>query len=333
MVRVVVRSLALAAILSSISGSPGLAQGRGDTILEIDTENVVSYNSDVFDPSRFATDPGPTTLVATARNFGFVLAVGDIVAVNGKPARGTLVVRQQGINLSPTPNPGQAQADIVRTGVSDYLLEIQQAEGTPVGSIHTLGLSGGSAPLGAPLGNGNLTVAGGTGAFLGARGQMATSLTTPPLPPRAASVTEDPSMRRLNGGGKVRFLVQLIPMIRPEIVVDRNGPAIFHADFSPVSARWPARAGEVLIVKATSSGPTVNPGQPFPRDSWQEVNSLIAVLVNGREAEVVNKLGWPGLVNTYRVDFRVPDDISSGIMEVQLSVAWVAGAEVSIPVQ
>jgi hypothetical protein len=54
----------------------------------------------------------------------------------------------------------------------------------------------------------NLAITGGTGAFLGARGQMgfAAILT----PPRAASVTEDPSQRRLHGGGALRFAVQFM---------------------------------------------------------------------------------------------------------------------------
>jgi hypothetical protein len=41
-------------------------------------------------------------------------------------------------------------ADIVRTAVTELLLKIQQADGNPVGNVHTLGLSGGAAPLGAP---------------------------------------------------------------------------------------------------------------------------------------------------------------------------------------
>ena len=64
-------------------------------------------------------------------------------------------------------------------------------------------------------------------------------------------------------------------MSRPAIVADAAGPAVFHADFSPVTAAKPAKAGEVLIAKATGLGPTrpgVIPGQPFPTDPIQEVN-------------------------------------------------------------
>ena len=97
-----------------------------------------------------------------------------------------------------------------------------------------------------------------------------------------------------------------------------------------------ARAGEIVVARATGLGPTrpgVNPGQPFPVDSQQQVNSPVEVLVAGRAAEVVNKLGWPGSVDTYRVDFRIPDGTPPGPVTIRLSAAWIAGPEVQITVQ
>src|SRR6266568_2093686 len=124
-------------------------------------------------------------------------------------------------------------------------------------------------------------------------------------------------------------------MSSPQIVTGASGPALFHADFSPVTAARPAKAGEVLIVKASGLGPTVpgvNPGQAFPTDSIQQVNSPVAVTVNGQAAEVVNSIGWPGLVDTYRVDFRVPDGATGGAAAIQLSAAWIAGSPVNMPI-
>ena len=59
---------------------------------------------------------------------------------------------------------------------------------------------------------------------------------------------EDPANRRVNGGTRGHWIVSLIPLSWPEIVTTASGPAVFHADFSPVTAARPARAGEVLIV-------------------------------------------------------------------------------------
>ena len=39
----------------------------------------------------------------------------------------------------------------------------------------------------------------------------------------------------------------------------------------------------------------------------QDVNSPLDVIVNGKAAEVVNKIGWPDASDTYSVDFRVPE--------------------------
>ncbi len=155
-------------------------------------------------------------------------------------------------------------------------------------------------------------------------------------PERAASMTEDPANRCRNGGGPNRWVIQVIPMSWPQIVTATTGPAIFHADFSPVAAAKPAKSGEVLILRATGLGPTVpgvNPGEPFPTDAAQQVNSPVAMTVNGQPAEVVNCIGWPGLVDTYRVDFRAPDGATGGTAAIQLSAAWIAGSAVNVPIQ
>ena len=48
---------------------------------------------------------------------------------------------------------------------------------------------------------------------------------------------------------------------------------------------------------------------------------------------MINKIGWPGLLDTYRVDFRVPDGAIAGAAAIQLTAAWVAGASVDIAIQ
>ena len=134
------------------------------------------------------------------------------------------------------------------------------------------------------------------------------------------------------------MLIHLIPLSRPEIVVTASGPAVLHSsDFSLVTAAKPARAGETLIVVASGLGPTrpgVDPGKPSPASPpFAAVNSPVDVTVNGQAVEVVNALGWPGLVDTYRVDFRIPQGAGAGTATIQVSAAFIAGSEVRIPVQ
>jgi hypothetical protein len=217
--------------------------------------------------------------------------------------------------------------------------EILKSDGTQIGTIVANGLLGGASPPGSPstLTVGNWVIVGGTGAFLGVRGQVGAADPPPGVAiQRVASITEDPGNRRRHGGGTQRWIAHLIPMSVPQIATTAGGPAVFHADFSPVTAARPARAGEVLIVTATGLGPTVpgvDPGHPFPTDSRFQVNSPVDVTVNGRPAEVINSVGWPGLVDTYRIDFRVPDGTMAGMASIQITAAWIAGPDGRIAIQ
>jgi uncharacterized protein (TIGR03437 family) len=123
----------------------------------------------------------------------------------------------------------------------------------------------------------------------------------------------------------------------PTVVTTVGGPAIVHSsDSSLVSASKPAAAGEILSLFATGLGPTrtsLAPGQPFPSSPLAVVNSPIDVTVNGKSAEVLGAVGYPGAVDGYQVNFRVPPDISPGAATIQISAAWIPGAPVSISVK
>jgi len=180
------------------------------------------------------------------------------------------------------------------------------------------------------------TITAGSGAFLGVVGESRTLEMI--RAGRTASVTEDPANRRIHGGGKFRFIFHLYPKYRPAVDVSPAGPAVYHADFSLVTATSPARAGEVLMVRARNLGPTrpelLPPGsRPFKADPAEMVNSPVEVTVNGKEAQVINQVGWPGTYDLYRVDFRVPSGLPPGMATIQLTAAWIPGPEVKIPVQ
>ncbi len=329
------KTFAVAALWAA-SWHVSLAQVAPATILEIDLENRVQYVGDISDVSKLASDPSVTTPVP-AKNFVPVLIMADIVAVNGQPAMGTGVFHLRQINLRTAPNAGEAVADVVRNNVVDIRFEVLKSDGTPIGTIMASGLGGGAAPPGAPLGVrvGNVAIVGGTGAFLGARGQVGQGVTT--NPDRNASMSEDPANRRRNGSGKVRYVLHLIPLFRPEVVITAEGPAVFHAsDFTRVTAATPARSGEALTLLASGLGPTqpgVDPGQPFTADPLSVVNSPVELSVNGKPAEVLHAVGYPGAVDRYQVSFRVPDGTTVGLASVQLSNAWIAGSDVMIPIQ
>jgi len=311
--------------------SRGFAQSPNVVNLTMRIQNSVQYRDDLGDPVRVGTQPGVIPWRATA-NFYPLVGIADIAEINGKPARGMIVLRGLGLSVTRNAQPGQATADSPgRVAVYDAHIDILDDQGRPVGSIAVNGIGGGPQAPGLPAGFGTLPVTGGSGAYLGAKGQMAATGAF-----RLASMAEDPSNRQINGGTSSMWVIQLIPLLRPEIVTMSGMPAIFHDDFAPVTAARPGRAGELLIANVTGLGavrgqPTL--GDLFPTNPIVEVASPVEVKVNGREAEVVNKSGWPGTSDRYRVDFRIPEGIAPGMAAVQLTAAWIPGQAVDIPVR
>jgi uncharacterized protein (TIGR03437 family) len=102
-------------------------------------------------------------------------------------------------------------------------------------------------------------------------------------------------------------------MSPPQTVMTATGPAIVHSsDFTLVSPSKPAVAGEILSLIATSLGPAVSEvdlGLPFPSSPLATVNSPITVTVNGEAATVLAAVGYPGAVDGYQVNFRMPSDV------------------------
>lgn len=312
---------ALLCCLMGVFCAAAFGQGDNRVTLVVDVDNAVTYRSDVIDPAGRGTTVTQTAPPAN-RPFTDVLIVGDIVAVNGAPARGLWTSRVFAMGFSPTPAPGFGIADRASGNLADCKWEFLDADGRLIGAL----FDSGYFPHG---------VTAGTGAFYGFRGQMGSPAprNAPPLPPqrpiRVASMSEDPGRRRALGGGTSRIVFTLIPTERPEVM------GAYHEDHSPVTAARPARPGEVIVLRVSGLGALV-PGnlpsgtEPFP-DPPVEVNSPVSATVAGQNAEVINKIGWPGLTATYRVDIRVPA-ISPGEASLQLTAAWVPGPVFQLPV-
>jgi len=319
--RIITVAAAVAALCVSAFGQ----SGEQPVVLIIDTHNMVTYRGDVTDATKLGRDPGVTTPLP-ARAFQYTHNVGDIVAVNGKPAKGIIMNRVAALSLSVNPQPGQMIADFNGGGSIICFWEILGPDGNWVGTL----VDGGSSV--AP----SHTITGGNGAFFGVIGEHRM---LEMIGWRNASVTEDPANRRLHGGGKMRTVFHLYPKYRPAVDVSPSGPAVYHtADFSPVTVTSPARGGEILMVAARHLGPVrpelLPPGvKPFKADPVEVVNSPIEVTIGGKAAEVINKIGWPGTYDLYRVDFRVPSGLPPGQATLQLTAAWIPGPEVKIAVQ
>ena len=283
--------------------------------------------ADVADVSKLAQNTSVTPATAT-RAFTDTILIGDIVAINGSPAKGLWTSRQFTMNFGPNPAPGAAIADVAQGTIAECKYEIQNSNGAFIGRL----MDGGLFPH---------AVTGGTGAFVGARGEQATATARVVKAVRTASMTEDPAVRRTNGGGNVRIIMRLIPAVRPEIIMTADGAAVTHTDGSMVSTSNPARAGEVLNLYATGLGPTtpaVDFGQPFSQDKAHTVNAPVEVAVDGKPAAVLYTGGYPGAIDAYQVNFRLPDEINpaspaSRTAALRITAAWIPGSEIRIEIK
>jgi uncharacterized protein (TIGR03437 family) len=315
---------------------PGWAQASAPVVLRVDVENAVNYWTDVSDVSKLAIDTHSTTGISRVA-FETVSGIYDIVAVNGKPVKGTVAWTARNLNLIPNRTPGQGIADVARNGLAQYSFEFLQPDGTSMGAIMVQSFNGGSPPPGSPIANGaaaSQAIIGGTGAFLGTRGQSTQGAATVAV--RQASMSEDPAERRINGGGKTQFILQLVPEERPQVVMTANGPAIVHTNTNQlVTAANPAHAGETLTLYATGLGPVkaVEIGQPFPASPPAPAVAPVEITVNGTAASVSYAGGYPGAVDGYQVNFTLPSGIASGMGNLQLSAAWIPGSAVALSLQ
>src|SRR5262249_16005384 len=121
------RSLAIA----FLSTFPLTAQTIQPWTLQVAVSNWVSYEGDTFEYAKFATSAAPVP-AAPRRPFSTFIAIADIVNVNGKAVRGTLIFRTTRVYLSPTPIPGigNSIADVNRATVTEWLFELLQTDGT-----------------------------------------------------------------------------------------------------------------------------------------------------------------------------------------------------------
>jgi len=206
-----------------------VAQTPPVTILEIDSENFVIYVDDVNDRSKIATSQATQTYTgAEPRTFRENLSLADIVAVNGKPVKGVWSMSYRTQGAATTWSVGKPLTDFAGGCLAVMTWILLHPDGSLIGTIAAVGNVSGVPAPGAPtsaIGN-MLAVVGGTGPFLGVRGQSATVSRAF----RVTSMVEDPANRRIRGGGPMRHVLHLIPATWPEVLTVPTGPAIFHGD-------------------------------------------------------------------------------------------------------
>src|SRR5215471_8542051 len=96
--------------------------------------------------------------------------------------------------------------------------------------------------------------------------------------------------------------------------------SLIPATFPPSTHRNRPRRAKSCHFFANGLGPVrgVVTGQPFPSNPPAPSNSPVQVIVNGSPAEVIGAVGYPGSVDGYQVNFRVPSDAVKGLATIQV---------------
>lgn len=330
--KTIITGLVLGLAIGALAPRADAQQLGTPTILVIDERDGVNYNEDTADVTKFATSSAivpVSSMPSWTNGTGFL----DIYSINGQPVKGLHSYRFTKFGLSTaTLTAGVAISDVARLSLINHVWEIQDANGVAMGTIMGQGFANGPAPPGSPAAqlSSNISIVGGTGAYVGVRGTIGgTALPTglPAVAQRQASVVEDPAYRRVNGGGLARWVMTIYPGNAPSVV------SMSHADNSLVSDSRPAVAGELVTLVASGLGPTrptPEAGQRFSTSPQAPVNAPVAVLVNGRSATVTQAIGYPGTVNQYLLYFNVPAGVT-GLASIQLTTAFLAGPGVVHP--
>jgi hypothetical protein len=321
------------------------------TLLTVHLANVTAYYQDTVDLASLATQPAaPINTANLAKNNFFPLeVVGDIVQINDDTTvKGLYLSKNLVTKSSPTPPTGTMTSDAAITGFRHDIFKILYPDPkatTPstmeIGSITAAGVSGQPIAPGGPqeIVGGDWAITGGTGAFLGVTGQMggqgggAGAI-------RAASVTEDPSLRRVNASPNDTgtMFLYVIPMMPPQIIevfiVSSHHPP------TRVTQANPAKSGDTLNLYATGLGPVrdqsgndVPIGQPFPANAT--VLSPVTVSIGNTTPGVFSPhsaQGCQGFSNGYVVEFILPH-VTSVFPEptsIQISSAWIQSAAATL---
>ena len=323
-------------------------------LLTVHLANVTAYYQDTVDLMSLATLPAaPINTANLAKNNFFPLeVVGDIVQINDDTTvKGLYLSKNLVTKSSPAAPTGTMISDAAITGFRHDIFKILYPDPmatTPmtmeIGSIMATGVSGQPVAPGGPpeIGGGDWAITGGTGAFLGLTGQMGGQGGAGGGAIRAASVTEDPSLRRANASpnNTATMFLYVIATMPPQVI------EVFHAASgnqppTPVTQGNPAKGGDSLILYATGLGPVryqsgnawvdVPVGQPFPANAT--VISPVTVTIGNTTATIApqNAKGFPGFNNAYSVEFTMPSPPYPpgplpGTTPIQISSAWIQSA-------
>jgi uncharacterized protein (TIGR03437 family) len=214
---------------------------------------------------------------------------------------------------------GLWSANVVRNEVvpntysETWTFSIKEADGTPAGVI----VASGNLQYPVLAARGTFPIIGSTNAYYGVQGTVA---------PAAANSAV------ANMSNELIFVATLMPMCTPDVAPWNQGPAIAHSvDYTPVTLNSPAEAGEILTMIATDLMAELEDTE-WPPNAESMENCPVQVKVGGENSRILYAGMYPGVENTYQINFQVPADVPAGMADVQISTGFIGGSPVAMPV-
>jgi minor extracellular serine protease Vpr len=112
--------------------------------------------------------------------------------------------------------------------------------------------------------------------------------------------------------------------------------AVHSSDGALVGPDDPAFPGEVLVLYVTGLGPLslqLQDGYPAPSDPLAHTVDPFSVLVDGQDSEVFFSGLAPGFVGLYQINLRVPRNIGSGDLNLEIQSPYASSRIVILPVR
>lgn len=137
-----------------------------------------------------------------------------------------------------------------------------------------------------------------------------------------------------NGALSTPDAIQLAAVM-PGLAAYADGTVIGqHADGTLISAKSPAKAGEIAIVYLSGLGVTDNDvasGGAAPGDTLAHPSSMPTLTIGGKDAKIAFVGLTPGLVGLYQMNFEVPAGIDAGNPQMKVTQEGASSAPVLIP--
>jgi len=137
-----------------------------------------------------------------------------------------------------------------------------------------------------------------------------------------------------------------LPDVQAMVTVARNAPGLFqdansfgvalHEDGTPVTPDVPAKHGELLTLYGTGFGPADHTrpfGFPLPAGSVYSIVDAVTVQAGDQALTAEQSFGAPGRIAVDAVQFRLPDALPAGNVQIRVTVGGNDSNTVIVPLQ